>query len=101
MTITYKTYTKVFIKEINRVIEEFIENDILPEITYARIEGSSNRGEEELLVIESEINGQSISVKTDMRYLFFLYKEREIAIFDIISHILEEYLKGLAEGYSK
>lgn len=101
MAITYKTFTKVFIKEFNRVIEESIEDGEIPESTYAKIKGSSNRGEEELLVIECEINGESTSVETPMSYLYHLYCYHDIAILDMVFYILEQFTKGIVQIYIK
>lgn len=101
MNITYKTFKTVFMKEITRVIEDVIEDSILPKSTTARIKGCAEKREEELLVLECMICGQTVSVSTDMKYLYFLYKERDISIFDIDSHILEEFISGLKERFPK
>ena len=91
MNITYKTFKTVFMKEITRFIEDIIKDSILPKSTTVIIKGSAEKREEERLILECIIYGQTVSTSTDMKYLYFLYKERDLSIIDIVSHILEEF----------
>lgn len=97
MTITYKTFKQVFIREINREIEMVIEKFNIPEDTYASIKDTANKSEGEMLVIECEIYGESICVKSPMNYLFHLYSCHDISIREIVFYTVKNYIDKMTE----
>lgn len=97
MAITYKTFKKVFLKEINHEIERIIEKFGIPEDTYASIRCSSYKDKEEMLFIECEIYGQIISVKSPMDYLFHLYDCHDIPISSIVFYTMKNYINAMQD----
>lgn len=97
MAITYKTFKKVFIKEINSEIEMLIEKFGIPEDTYASIRTNSAKNKEEMLFIECELYGETISVKSPMDYLFHLYDAHDISIKIIVFYTMKNYIDAMQE----
>lgn len=102
MAMTYYTFKKELIKELQENLKPFIEAKKLPDTTTFRIKKASfptqnTKKGEDVLIIAYKVNGNRLEARASILFLYGAYFNDDLSMCDFCIDILEQYCEQYAD----